>query len=72
MGFDQPDNTTRLLRLGVAKWVAPSEFTGERIAPLLNALLTDPAVASACAKYAAVLKDGSALARTCDLLEKLP
>ena len=71
MGFDQPDNTTRLLRLGVAKWVKPSEFSGERVAPLLNTLLTDPAVASACAKYAALLKDASALARTCNLLEEL-
>jgi rhamnosyltransferase subunit B len=71
MGFDQPDNTTRLVRLGVAKWVAPSDFSGEKVAPLLNALLTDPAVASACAKYAARLKDGSALTRTCELLEDL-
>jgi rhamnosyltransferase subunit B len=71
MGFDQPDNTTRLLRLGVAKWIAPSEFTGERVAPLLNTLLTDPGVASSCAAYASLLKDGSALARTCDLLEEL-
>jgi UDP:flavonoid glycosyltransferase YjiC (YdhE family) len=71
MGFDQPDNTTRLVRLGVARWVAPSDFSGERVATLLNTLLTDPAVASACAKYAALLKDGSALARTCDLLEDL-
>jgi rhamnosyltransferase subunit B len=71
MGFDQPDNTTRLLRLGVAKWVKPSEFSGERVAPLLHTLLTDPAVASACAKYAALLKDASALACTCDLLEEL-
>jgi rhamnosyltransferase subunit B len=70
MGFDQPDNTTRLLRLGVARWVAPSEFSGERVAPLLNTLLTDPAVASSCAKYAALLRDGSALARTCELLEQ--
>ena len=71
MGFDQPDNTTRLVRLGVAKWVAPSEFSGEKVAPLLNALLTDPAVGSACAKYAALLKDSSALTRTCELLEDL-
>ena len=71
MGFDQPDNTTRLLRLGVARWVAPSEFSGERVAPLLDTLLTDPAVASSCAKYAALLKDGSALSRTCELLEEL-
>jgi rhamnosyltransferase subunit B len=71
MGFDQPDNTTRLLRMGVAKWIKPSEFSGERVAPLLDTLLTDSAVASSCAKYAALLKDGSALARTCDLLEEL-
>jgi UDP:flavonoid glycosyltransferase YjiC (YdhE family) len=71
MGFDQPDNTTRLVRLGVARWVAPSDFSGERVATLLNTLLTDPAVASACAKYASLLKDCSARARTCDLLEDL-
>ena len=71
MGFDQPDNTTRLLRLGVARWVAPSAFSGERVAPLLDTLLTDPAVASSCATYAALLRDGSALSRTCELLEDL-
>jgi rhamnosyltransferase subunit B len=71
MGFDQPDNTTRLLRLGVARWVAPSRFTGERVAPLLDSLLNDPAVGAACAKYAALLNTGSALQRTCDLLEEL-
>jgi rhamnosyltransferase subunit B len=71
MGFDQPDNTARLVRLGVAKWVAPSRFTGEQIAPLLESLLTDPAVASSCAKYAALLQNASALDRTCDLLEEL-
>ena len=71
MGFDQPDNTTRLLRLGVARWVAPGRFTGERVAPLLDSLLNDPATAAACAEYAALLKTGSALQRTCDLLEEL-
>jgi UDP:flavonoid glycosyltransferase YjiC (YdhE family) len=71
MGFDQPDNTTRLLRLGVAKWIAPSGFTGDRVASLLDGLLSEPSVASACAKYAALLRNGSALDRTCDLLEEL-
>jgi UDP-N-acetylglucosamine:LPS N-acetylglucosamine transferase len=70
MGFDA-GYTTRLLRLGVASWVAPSKFTGERVAPLLDSLLRDPAVADACAKYAALLNSGSALQRTCDLLEEL-
>ena len=40
-----------------------------RVAPLLDALLTDPAVASACEKYAALLKNDAALTRTCELLE---
>jgi UDP:flavonoid glycosyltransferase YjiC (YdhE family) len=71
MGFDQPDNTARLLRLGVARWVSPSEFTGERVATVLNTLLTDARVASSCAKYAALLENGSALDRTCELLEEL-
>jgi UDP:flavonoid glycosyltransferase YjiC (YdhE family) len=71
MGFDQPDNTTRLLRLGVARWVKPSEFDGERVAARLDALLTDPAVAASCAKYAALLRDRSALDRTCEMLEAL-
>ena len=71
MGFDQPDNTSRLLRLGVARWVSPAQFTGDRVAPLLDDLLTDPGVASACAKYAALLENDQALVRTCELLEAL-
>src|SRR4029434_6986268 len=46
MVVDQHDTTTRLLRLGVAKWVAPAKFSGDSVAPVLNTLLTDPAVAS--------------------------
>ena len=38
MGFDQPDNTNRLIRLGVARWVSPKAFTGDRVAPLLDHL----------------------------------
>jgi rhamnosyltransferase subunit B len=71
MGFDQPDNTTRLVRLGVARWVSPPLFTGERVASLLDFLLRDPTVASACAKYASLLKGEKVLDRTCDLLEAL-
>jgi UDP:flavonoid glycosyltransferase YjiC (YdhE family) len=71
MGFDQPDNTTRLVRLGVAKWVAPSQFTGERVAAVLDTLLGDGDVESACARWADELKNASALTRTCDLLEEL-
>jgi rhamnosyltransferase subunit B len=71
MGFDQPDNTTRLHRLGVATWVMPSQFTGENVATKLESLLTDPQVASACRRWSHELKANSALDRTCQLLEEL-
>ena len=71
MGFDQPDNTTRLFRLGVARWVTPKHFTGERVAAALRALLEDPQVALACARWSNELKASSALERSCDLLEEL-
>jgi rhamnosyltransferase subunit B len=71
MGFDQPDNTSRLVKLGVAGWVPPSRFTGERVATELQRLLTDPQVAAACSRWANELKSSAALERTCDLLEEL-
>jgi rhamnosyltransferase subunit B len=71
MGFDQPDNTNRLVRLGVARWVRPAQFTGQRVAAELDHLLTDPAVKSACGRYAALLANAAALDRTGDLLEEL-
>jgi UDP:flavonoid glycosyltransferase YjiC (YdhE family) len=71
MSFDQPDNTTRLHRLGVATWITPSQFTGDRVAAKLDGLLTDPKVAVACRRWSQELKANSALDRTCRLLEEL-
>jgi rhamnosyltransferase subunit B len=71
MGFDQPDNTNRLVRLGVAGWVRPSQFTGERVATELQRLLTDPQVTAACTRWANELNRSAAIERTCDLLEEL-
>jgi rhamnosyltransferase subunit B len=71
MGFDQPDNTARLVRLGVAGWLTPVRFTGERVATELHRLLTDPQVAAACTRWADALRHSSAIERTCELLEEL-
>ena len=71
MGFDQPDNAARLVRLGVAGWVTPARFTGERVATELQRLITDPQVAAACSRWANALKNSSAIERACDLLEEL-
>ncbi len=71
MGFDQPDNTTRLHRLGVGAWVTPRKFTGKRVARALSGLLDSQKTAAACRKYAEAIASFDAVARTCDLLEEL-
>jgi rhamnosyltransferase subunit B len=71
MGFDQPDNATRLQRLGVARWVVPSEFDGERVAAALGSLLDDSPTATSCRHWADQIRARNAIEETCDLLEQL-
>jgi rhamnosyltransferase subunit B len=49
MAHDQPDNANRLRRLGVGLGLTPKQFTGERVATMLRALLDDPQVTANCA-----------------------
>jgi rhamnosyltransferase subunit B len=71
LAFDQPDNATRLWRLGVARWVGPNEFRGDRVASQLAALIDDGAVAARCRHWANEIRRRDALADTCALLEAL-
>jgi UDP:flavonoid glycosyltransferase YjiC (YdhE family) len=71
MGFDQPDNATHLARLGVGRWVLPSEFTRDTVARTLGALLDDREVTDACRRWAIRLREEHAVERTCDLLERV-
>ncbi|MGD2217074.1 MAG: glycosyltransferase [Gemmatimonadales bacterium] len=71
MGFDQPDNTARLHRLGVGNWVLPRKFTAKRVARALRSLLDNRETAAACRKYAEAIHSVDAVARTCDFLEEL-
>ena len=71
MGFDQPDNATRLARLGVGRWVTPSRFKGKAVAAALQTLLGDRQVAMACAHWANAARSNPAIDRTCDLLEQI-
>jgi len=71
LGFDQPDNTTRLWRLGVGRWVLPGKFTGERLAAELSALLADPRATDRCRHWAVEIRGSDPLADTCRLLEAL-
>ncbi len=71
LGFDQPDNTMRLWRLGVARWVRPQVFQGERVAAALASLLNDPKVAERCQHWAGEIRRTDAVAETGAVLEAL-
>jgi len=71
MGFDQPDNATRLVRLGVGRWVLPADFKQDTVAEKLRELLDDRRVAESCAKWASRMRQERAIDAICDLLEQV-
>jgi UDP:flavonoid glycosyltransferase YjiC (YdhE family) len=71
LGFDQPDNAARLWRLGVARWVRPEVFRGERVAGALAELLDNIRVTERCRHWAGALRRSDPLGETCTLLEEL-
>jgi UDP:flavonoid glycosyltransferase YjiC (YdhE family) len=52
MAHDQPDNAVRAERLGVGSWIPPRRWSAAAVAPALDRLLGDPAVARACREIA--------------------
>jgi rhamnosyltransferase subunit B len=70
MGFDQPDNAMRAVRLGVARALAPRHFTADRVAAALGQLVSSDEVAAACRRWRERIDSQQALACTCDLLEE--
>ena len=71
MAFDQPDNATRLKRLGVGTALKPRQFTGPRVAHALEGLLASGDVARRTAELADRLRNESPIGETCDAIEAL-
>jgi len=71
LAFDQPDNATRLWRLGVGRWVRPNEFQGDHVASQLAALIDDDRVTARSTRWADEIRRSHSLAATCDELELL-
>jgi UDP:flavonoid glycosyltransferase YjiC (YdhE family) len=69
MSFDQPDNAVRAERLGVARWLAPNNFTADSVTRALGELLK-PAVAAAAAKWQGRLAETNGIELACNLLER--
>lgn len=70
--FDQFDNASRAVQLGVAREILPRRFKPLRVARELRALISDKDVAVRSRHVADRLKEPNGIARACDLLlEKL-
>lgn len=68
---DQPDNAWRLTRLGVARTVYPSRYTGRRAAEALRELLSDASYAARARDVADVVRAEDGVAAACDVVERL-
>lgn len=65
MAYDQPDFAACLARLGVARVIKPSNFTGPALASAMNKTLDSPAVAERCRSVAALINDSNPIEQIC-------
>lgn len=70
MGFDQPDNAARLVRLGVAAAIPVRRLTRTRAAFALRRLLIDGRTEGACQHWRTEMDSPAAVARACNLIEE--
>lgn len=70
-GFDQPDNATRLMRLGVGKYLDLDRSTHIRIAEFMRELMESETVRENCRYYAEQVEAEDGLPSTLDELEAL-
>ena len=72
MAFDQFDNASRAVQLGVARELLPRHYQPVRVAKELKTLLQDDVLGANCARYAQALAASQGIERACDvLLDKL-
>ena len=71
MAYDQPDNSQRLRRLGVAEELKPRKFRGPALAQTLDRLISNPSPHEQCRHWAERCDAAQALAASCEALEKL-
>ena len=69
MTFDQPDNVSRLSRLGLARSLPPDAFEPTAVVRELETLLGSPEVAAACADVGRRFAGVDPVERTCELIE---
>ena len=72
MAYDQPDFAACLARLGVAKVIKPSKFTGPALARAMDVTLNSSKVADRCRSVAALIKDSNPIEQICDAILETP
>jgi len=68
MAFDQPDNAARVVRLGVARSIAPRAFRARSAARLLTELTERPEVRARCETLALRARDPQRLDAACQAI----
>lgn len=71
MAYDQPDNASRLKRLGVAESLAPKKFKAPAVAHALSHLLASKEVHQQCRHWAEQCDSQTSLSAACHKLEEL-
>lgn len=66
---DQPDNAWRLTRLGVARTLYPTRYTGHRAAEHLRLLLSMPLYAQRARELAQVVQSENGVVQACDRID---
>lgn len=71
MAFDQFDNASRAIKLGVAREVLPMAYKADKVAQVLNDLIDDGEVQAACQRIAARLAGANGAGETAELILKV-
>jgi UDP:flavonoid glycosyltransferase YjiC (YdhE family) len=71
MAYDQFDNASRAVRLGVAREILPRRYKPEAVAKVLNKLIGNENVQANCQRIARQLSAEDGIARACDAILKL-
>jgi rhamnosyltransferase subunit B len=67
--YDQPDNASRVVNLGVAHSLSPKQYVAERVATRLRALLAEPCYARRAAEVGRIVQAEAGDQQACDAIE---
>ena len=68
---DQPDNASRVARLGVGRTVSRKRYNGPRVVQELKELLENPTYAERAAKIGEIVRNENGTNKACDEIERM-